>query len=366
MSVHSYPKLEIRLDYLRENTEKIVKLASEFGIEITGVIKGATGIPECSLMMEEGGAASIASSRIEQLIDAKNAGVKIPLIMLRIPMISEAEDIVRYCDISVNSEIEVLKALNKEAISQGKIHKVLLMAELGDLREGFWERYEIQEAALMVEEGFDGLYLQGVGVNLGCYGSLDYTVDKLEELIQIAEDIESAIGRKLDWISGGSSRTIERLLEKDIPKRINHFRVGEAPLLARDLETYHGYDMSFLHKDVFTLKAEVIEVKNKPSYPFGTISVDAFGNKPHYEDRGVRKRALLGVGKADYGSSIENIFPHVEGVKIIGASSDHTILDIEDVAEDIKVGDVLSFNINYGSMIFLTSSRNVVVELIKK
>ena len=56
--------------------------------------------------------------------------------MIREPMISEADDVVRYCSLSLNSEWAVLSALNAAALRQQKPHKVLLMAEIGDLREG--------------------------------------------------------------------------------------------------------------------------------------------------------------------------------------------------------------------------------------
>ena len=143
-------------------------------------------------------------------------------------------------------------------------------------------------------------------------------------------------------------------------QRVNFLRIGEGILLARDLELFYGYDMSEMHQDVYTLKAEVIEVKDKPSHPVGEIAVDAFGHTPEYVDRGIRRRALLAIGKVDYGS-IDEIFPQDEGVEILGASSDHTILDIEDAKRDFKVGDIVSFGINYASVVYVTNCRNVQI-----
>ena len=40
-----YPRVEINLQYLKENVEAIVQRCGEFGIDIAGVIKGTTGIP---------------------------------------------------------------------------------------------------------------------------------------------------------------------------------------------------------------------------------------------------------------------------------------------------------------------------------
>lgn len=353
-----YPRVEINLQYLKENVAEIVRRCGEFGIDIAGVIKGTTGIPECAKMFEEGGAKIIASSRLEQIEDAKNYGIDLPYLLLRVPMMTELAEVVRLTDISLNSEVKVLKALNEEAGKQDKKHKVILMADLGDLREGFWNKDEMVDAALMVENELTNLELAGVGTNLGCYGSIEATSDKLDELVAIAERVEGKIGRTLEYISGGATTSLPRIINNDMPKRINLLRVGEGILLARDLDVFYGYDMSFMHQDVYTLKAEVIEVKDKPSHPVGKISIDAFGHTPEYVDRGIRKRALLGIGKVDYGS-IDEIFPKDKGIEVIGASSDHTILDIEDAERNLEPGDIVSFGINYASIVYLTNCRNV-------
>lgn len=355
-----YPRVEINLTYLKENVQEIVSRCETLGIDIAGVIKGTTGLPRCAQAFADGGVKMIASSRLEQIEDAKCAGIDLPMMMLRVPMISEAKEVVRLTDISLNSEITVLKELNKQAVAQKKKHRVILMADLGDLREGFWDKDEMVRTAIQVEEKFTNLELAGVGTNLGCYGSIEATADKLDELVSIAEKIEEKIGRELTYISGGATTSLPRIIDGDMPKRINLLRVGEGILLARDLDIFYGYDMSYMHQDVYTLKAEVIEVKDKPSHPVGKISIDAFGHRPVYVDRGIRRRALVGIGKVDYGG-INEIFPKDKGVKVIGASSDHTILDIQEAERDFKPGDIVEFGINYASMVYVTNCRNVQI-----
>lgn len=360
MVKQTYPRLEINLEYLKENVSKISKKCKKYGIDVAGVIKGTTGIPQCAEMFAEGGCKIIASSRLDQLEEAKAFGIDLPFLLLRIPMMSELAEVVRCSDISLESELVVLKALNAEAAAQNKIHKVILMADLGDLREGFWDKDEMVDVAVAVEKDMDNLELAGVGTNLGCYGSIKATPQKLDELVTIAEKIEVAIGRKLEYISGGATTSLPRIFDGDMPERINLLRIGEGILLARDLDVFYGYDMSFLHQDVYTLKAEVLEVKAKPSYPVGEITIDAFGRTPVYTDRGVRKRALLGVGKVDYGTP-EDIFPRDKGIEVIGASSDHTIIDIEDCGLYLHPGDVVSFDIDYASIVYLSNCRNVEI-----
>ena len=140
-----YPRLEINLAHLKHNVTKVVEKCGDMGIQVAGVIKGATGLPEVAKAFDEGGAAFIASSRLEQLEDAKNAGIQKPLMLIRIPMLSEVEDVIRLTDISLNSELVVLEALDAEAKRQSKVHQVILMADMGDLREGYWDKEEMAD-----------------------------------------------------------------------------------------------------------------------------------------------------------------------------------------------------------------------------
>jgi predicted amino acid racemase len=149
-----------------------------------------------------------------------------------------------------------------------------------------------------------------------------------------------------------------RLWDGDMPERINMLRVGEGVILGRDLDRYFDYDLSSLHQDVMTLKAEIIEVKDKPSHPIGEMGIDAFGHLPTYPDRGIRRRALLGLGKVDYADT-SYLEPLEENIEILGASSDHTILDIEDNVNNLSVGDVLKFKVGYSVMVYVTNCRNV-------
>ncbi len=353
-----YPRVEINLDHLQQNVSRVVERCGSFGIQVAGVIKGATGLPEVAKAFDKGGAAFIASSRLEQLEDAIYAGIEKPMMLIRIPMLSEVKDVVRLADISLNSEFEVIKALNEEARRQGKLHKVILMADLGDLREGFWDKDELVDVAEYIEDKMINIQLVGVGTNVGCYGSISPTVEKLNELVEVAERVEERLGRELEYISGGATSSLMRVWDKNIPKRINLLRIGEGILLARDLQEFYGYDMNELYRDVFRLKAEVIEAKVKPTYPVGTIAIDAFAHTPAYVDRGMRKRVLLGMGRVDYGDQNE-LLPMEKGIEIIGASSDHTIVDVEDAEKEYKVGDIMTFDVCYATMVYLTNCRNV-------
>ena len=129
-------------------------------------------------------------------------------------------------------------------------------------------------------------------------------------------------------------------------------------IVGRDLIDYWGYELDYMHKDTMILKAEIIEIKYKPSYPIGEMFLDAFGNKPKYEDRGIRKRAILAVGRQDFVNDRDLVSLN-SGVVIIGSSSDHLIVDIEEAVDNYSIGDIMSFGMFYSNALYLSSSRYV-------
>lgn len=356
--MNRFPNLEIDLNKLKHNIDRMVEKCGEQGISVAGVIKGFNGIIEMTKVYDQTGCTGIATSRIEQIIEAKEAGVTGPFIMIRLPMLSEIDEIVKHCEFSLNSEKLVLDAINDSCIKQGLRHGVVLMADLGDLREGFWDKEEMVKTARYVENQLSNVDLRGVGTNLGCFGSIKATPEKLSELVEIAEAIEMGIGRQLEIISGGGTTTLPIVFDGTVPKRINHLRIGEGIILAYDLAVQFGIDLSFLNQDIFTLKAQVIEVKDKPSFPVGELSFDAFGKVGEYEDRGIRRRALVALGKVDFAFT-DMLITRNKKIEILGASSDHLILDIEECRETIKVGDIVEFDLCYATLVYATSSKNI-------
>lgn len=358
-----YPQLEIHLPKLRHNIREVIQRCDEYGINVCGVIKGANGQPDVARAFLDCGATELGTSRIEQVVRCREAGVPGPYLLLRVPMMSELEDVVRWCDTSLQSEVSVLDAVEETCVKLNKTHRVIVMADLGDLREGFWDKDEMVEACVHVERDLPHVHLAGIGVNLGCYGSIQPTPDKMEDLVAIARRIEARIGRKLEVVSGGATSSYTLVHWHTMPAGINHLRIGEGVLNAKDLQVDWGiHDMDYLTMDVFTIRAQVLEVKTKPSHPVGKIVMDAFCRIPTYEDRGMRKRCLLGIGHADVGDA-SRLIPRLEGAEVLGGSSDHCILDIEECKQEIHVGDVLEFSVIYSSMMYATArdDMNIIV-----
>jgi len=353
-----YPVLEINLKKIRNNAEIIRKFCGKRGVEVAGVVKGAEALLPVVSAFLEGGVSCLADSRMNHILKMRKCGIDAKVLLLRIPMMSEVDELVCNVDISLNSEPRVLQEIQHACERNGRHHGVVLMADLGDLREGFFEEDELIEAALVVENKLDRVRLKGIGTNLGCYGSVAPTSENLGRLVAIAEKIEKKIGRRLEIISGGATSSLKPLADGKMPERINQLRIGEEILCARDMEEYFDCRIEGLQKDAFVLKAEVVEVRTKPTHPIGDMMVNAFGEKPVFEDKGKRKRALLAVGRADFGQP-DKLIPKLEGAFVLGASSDHLILDIEDCREDVETGDVLSFGLYYGPTLFLCGSDSV-------
>ncbi len=354
----NYPLLEINLDKIAGNTKYLVDLCNEKDISIAGVIKGVNADEEVVSVLAEGGCKYLASSRIEQLTNLKEKHIKKETMLIRMPMKHEIKEVVKNIDISLNSEINTINLIEKECKKQRKEHKVILMVDLGDLREGFFNKDELIDTTLYIENNLEYVKLYGIGTNLSCYGSIKPSYENLSYLCEIAEEIEEKINRKLDIISGGSTTSLPLLFDNKMPDKINNLRIGEALIIGRDLIDYWGYNLDKMNKDTMILKAEIIEIKEKPTYPIGEMFLDAFGNKPVYEDKGIRKRAILAVGKQDFVND-RDLVPLDENIEIVGSSSDHLIVDIQNSNINFQVGDIMSFGMFYSNALYLTSSKYV-------
>ena len=357
--MRQYPQLEFDLALLRSNADAVISRCRGMGIRVCGVVKGVDGMPEAARVLRAAGAAELGTSRLEQVAKCRAAGVPGPWLLIRIPGLTELPDVVALCETSLQSEWPTLLALEEECLRQNKTHRVIVMTDLGDLREGFWDKKELVDVCERVERDLPHVQLAGIGVNLTCYGSTKPTPEKMNELVGLARQVEQRIGRKLEIVSGGATSSFTLVHWGTMPAGVNHLRIGEAILLGKDLQVDWGIrDMDYLRMDALTLRAEVVEVKDKPTYPIGEFAIDAFGRKPVYEDRGIRRRAILALGRADVGE-LESLIPREPGLTVIGGSSDHCIVDVEGCPRRLQVGDIVEFSLCYSHMLYATARSDM-------
>lgn len=346
------PRLEIDSIKLKENSEILAGMLHRKGITCAAVTKAFCAIKEAAEIFKEAGMDFLADSRVSNLKKLKD--IDLPKLMLRLPMISEAEDTVKYSDISLNSEIETVRVLNKEAGKLNKKHGVILMADLGDLREGYPEEDDLIKAAEEILT-MEHIEFKGIGVNLTCVGGVIPDEDNLGELKGIKERLKRELNTDCEIVSGGNSSSLPLIMEGRMVPGINNLRLGESILLGR--ETAYGKRIEGTHGDIFTLRAEIVELKTKPSVPRGKRGVNAFGEVPAFKDRGMRRMAILALGKQD--AEPHNLTPIEDGIVIVGASSDHTVIDVTDYKGELSVGSEISFRPDYAGILRLTTSQYI-------
>lgn len=353
------PRLEIYPRRIQANARAIVEQCHAHGIKVACVTKVTSAHPAVVAALEEGGADMLADSRIANLQAIARTGTSLPLMLLRIPEPSRVVDVVRWSTVSLNSSAGTIRLLSEAAGFLRVKHQVILMVDLGDLREGVWPDRALDVVRSTIK--LPNIELVGLGCNLACYGGVIPTTDKMQNLIDIRDTCRKETGLALNILCGGNSANLPLLAEGGMPAEINLLRIGEAIVLGRnviDRSPWMG-----TRQDTFKVVAEVVEVERKPSVPVGFRGQDAFGGTPEFVDRGVRRRAICNIGRQDV--VVDGLEPEDKGMIVLGGSSDHLLLDVEEAAHEVKPGDELAFFPGYGALLAASTSpyiQKVVVQ----
>lgn len=351
---HKNPALLIDLQKIRHNATVITRLCARSGIQVAGVTKGFCAIPEVARAMIEGGCTMLADSRVENLQTLRNALPEVKYLLLRTPMISEVDDVVQCAEYSLNSEVAAIQALNDAAQDRRTPHRIILMIDIGDLREGVWP--DQIEAAVQAILDCQALHFAGIGCNLGCYGGIIPTPESMERFLGHKRFIEDRFQIPVTLTSGGSTSGLQLVASGHMPAGINHFRIGEGILLGKSTTDHYLIPDTF--QDTFVLRGEIIEANWKPSIPIGLRGQDAFGNVPVFEDHGMRRRAILALGSQDV-VNVNQLMPRDASMTILGGTSDHMLVDITDAHAPYVVGDTIDFYPDYTSLLAAATSKYV-------
>lgn len=298
----------------------------------------------------------VCDSRLTNLKHIKSISPETQTIYIKPPAKRLAKTIVKYADVSFNSEIETVKLLSHEAVLQNKIHKIVIMVEMGELREGIMVRNLSQFFGKVKK--LPNIDIVGVGTNLNCLNGILPDEKKLTKLNSFKEIIEESHQLRIPFISAGSSVTIPLIFQNKIHSGINHFRVGESLFFGTDV--YNDSTISGMYQDVFKLTVEIIEIAEKPIVPAGLAGTNLVGEKPSHNLANKGKtsvRAIVDIGILDIDP--KSIQPFSKDMKIIGASSDMMILDLADNPENLQVGDNIEFSMNYMAVLRAMNSEYV-------
>lgn len=335
------PQITIDLDRIGSNAAQLVELLGRSGVAVTGVTKAVLGMPEYARTLVDAGVARIGDSRIENIERLRSGGVATTTVLLRSPMRSQVDRVVRSADISMNTEPAILRALSAAAGGASVTHGVILMVELGDLREGIdpGDVRSMVEATLLLPD----LMLSGIGANLACRSGIAPDDCNMARLSGIAGEVEKEFGISLDIVSGGNSANLDWLASTPDVGRVNDLRLGEAILLG--CEPLHRRHLPGLHVDAFTIRGEVIESMRKPSLPWGTAAEAAFGAPEPMTDRGEIWQTIVALGRQDIDP--DGLSPP-SGTTILAASSDHLVLE---TPERATPGDTIALRPDYSALL---------------
>lgn len=339
---------------LEKNYQYLNKLFSDNQVKWSVVSKLLCGNKEFLEVLISLRPAQLCDSRVSNLKMIRKLDPEIETAYIKPPPKRSIKSIVKYADISYNTEYETIRLLSEEAGRQNKIHKIVIMIEMGELREGVM-REDFME---FFEKVFQLPHLKviGIGTNLTCmYGVLPNS-DKLIQLSLYEQLIEARFNRTIPFVSGGSSVTIPLIHQGILPKGINHFRVGETLFLGTNV--YDGSSYENMENDVFRLYAEIIELSKKPMVPEGEMGANMEGESVEFDEEKKGEtscRAILDMGLLDIDD--DHVKLRDKDNRIVGASSDMIVLDMGSNRENYKVGDLIEFELDYmGTLRALSSS----------
>ncbi len=346
------PYIDINLKKIYDNARTLLKLFSSRNISIMGITKVCLGDAFVAKTLLDAGIHLIGDSRIDNIKRMKEAGINATFVLIRNPSLSEISSVVEHVDISFNSELEIIQKLSEESIKQKKTQGIILMIEMGDLREGIMpaELDDTIEKILHLK----GVILEGIGTNLKCFSGVIPDNNNMTQLSDLALHVQEKFEIKLNYISGGNSANYDWFMNTTEIGAINNLRIGTALLLG-----YGGINedpIPNLHRDAFQFVAEIVQLKEKPSYPTGTLAMSAFGEesiflKRKHEKGEVRQMALLNAGRQDI---IEKKMNPLEDIEIMSATSDYIILNLK--KGQYNLGDEIRFILEYEALLSAMTS----------
>ena len=352
--------LTIHTDRILGNIEKLQDFLDEHDICWTLVTKVLSGNREVLERIVQHPSIknlhSIGDSRISNLRVIKELNPAIRTMYIKPPAVRHAKHIVRVADVSLNSSLETIKALNTEAKALGRTHQIIVMIEMGELREGIVRGNVLDFYDKIFH--LNHIEVIGLGTNLGCMYGIEPTFDKLIQLSLYKALIEAKFDNKLDLVSGGSSITLPLLSKAKVPGGINHFRVGDTAFFGKSLHT--GKQFRDLSTKAFDFCAEIVEMERKEGVPDGAISNAAIGLTKDFsaDDEGTFSyRGIADFGQLDVNPA--NLAPKNDDITFAGSTSDMTVYDLGNSNGRYRVGGQLHFTPNYTAVARLMHSRYI-------
>lgn len=347
------PRIEIDLGKVEINARTLVGRLGKRGIHVTGVTNATLGSPDVARAMLRGGVTRLADSRIENLEALRESGIRVPLMLLRSPDPAWADRAVAVASLSLVSDLDVALALSAAAGKRGSDHGIVLMVELGDLREGVMPSDVLGLARIISRTRH--LKLAGIGANLASRSGVVPGAEQMQELSSIAGLLSSKLGIPELLVTGGNSANLGWALGSSPVGHVNDLRLGESILLGVDPVT--GTPIEGLHRDVFTMVGAVNESIEKPASPWGVAGQSTGGGTPA-RGRDTIVQTIVSLGEQDVDAS--GLIPPA-GVTVLAASSDHLVLE---TPARMAAGTEIRFGVGYRCLLRAMTSPFVAERII--
>ncbi|KIX89910.1 alanine racemase [Staphylococcus microti] len=316
--------IHIHLSKIKYNAVLLQQMLHHRGIRMIPVTKCMAGDTKVHTMLRGLGFDLLAESRLKHIPTAQTPRKDFMLIKGSLP--EEAAQTVQQTRISLQTEMETIRALSEAAIAQGIKHQLLLMVDWKDGREGVLT----YEAVSYIKEikKLAGIDFKGLAFNFMCYRQMPPTEEDLPYMHRFIEAVEKDTGVHLHTISGGNSSMLTLAMYQDLG-RINELRVGEA--IFRGYETAYNMRLPQLYDNAVTITGRIIEIKPR---------LDLRTHQSYLQ-------AIVDIGQLD--TAADDIIPFDEQLSIVGYTSDVLLLNLG-LADYYQVGDDVTFELGYAAI----------------
>ena len=356
--------LSINTEKILGNIKKLNKYLDSKNIQWTLVTKMLCGnkpvLEKILFAPEMKNLHSLGDSRLTNLKAIKEINEDLITMYIKPPAPKLVSSIIKYCDISLNSSLSTIEKLNQEAGKQNKKHRIIVMIEMGELREGI-VRDDILKFYDKIFQ-LENIDIIGIGTNLGCMYGVEPTFDKLIQLSLYKNLIDAKFGTNLELVSGGTSITLPLIEKNKVPSAVNHFRIGEAALLG--VSPLDGKQFRDLSTNTIEFSAEILEISKKEAVPDGVIGEGNIGHTAEFDEAENKEsyRCIVDFGQLDV--DVNNIYTKDDSINFIGTTSDMTVYGLGNNENNYEMGGQLHFRPNYTSIARIMNSRYMAKKII--
>ena len=324
---------EINLDNIAHNVREVSKRVGKM-TEIMAVVKADAyghGVFETVPTLLENGASRLAVSMLDEAIQLREFGVKVPILVLGYTEPSRAEDIIKYNITQTVFSHELAEALSDAAVKMGKQARIHIKIDTGMTRVGFKPGYGAVKDVVRISE-LPGIIIEGLFSHFASADETDreYTMLQFERFESIIQEL-NRIGVLIPVKHIANSAAV-------IQYPNLHLNMVRPGIILYGLYPSDEVDRSSIDiRPGMELKARVVLVKEVEE-----------GTPVSYGRTFVTKRksriATLPIGYADgYSRLLSNrgrVLIHGQYAPIVGnICMDQCMVDVTDIDGEVKTGD---------------------------